>query len=250
MSKNIIFMMNVKIEGDGRYKADRSDPYHWSVKSWQNWAEKHDCEVFVMEDLLMSNEILPICWQRYHLFDILDHNEIDYDQICMVDSDTIVHPDTPNFFELTENKYCGVALKGSMDWLMRSIENYSIHAFDNFKLKWSDYINGGFQITNKKYKDFYKQIISFEESNRELLRKMENTFHVGTDQTPINFLLQQSGLDYKILPYEYNMQDLPRFEIIGEDMIFTKFGYIYHFNCGVRPNPAYYLEKTYNLLWN
>ena len=50
---------------------------------------------------------MNICWQRYYLFDILDANDIKYDQILSVDADTIVHPDCPNFFEMTEGKMWG-----------------------------------------------------------------------------------------------------------------------------------------------
>ena len=59
---------------------------------------------------------MTIPWQRYHLFKILDHNEIEFDQVLMVDSDTIV-PDTPNFFEMTERKYTGVLDLGCWEWM-------------------------------------------------------------------------------------------------------------------------------------
>ena len=50
------------------------------------------------------------------------------------------HPNTPNFFELSENKFCGVSV-GSMDWIIRSIENYSHHLFDGFTFPYYRYIN-------------------------------------------------------------------------------------------------------------
>ena len=98
--KNIVFLMNIKLNDEsGRYTSDRSLPYNFSVDSWKQWCDKNNAELFVLEELLLPKEEMAICWQRYHLFDILDANEIDYDQILMVDSDTIVHPDCPNFFE-------------------------------------------------------------------------------------------------------------------------------------------------------
>ena len=39
---------------------------------------------------------------------LLDANDIDYDQVLIVDADTIVHPDCPNFFEQTDRKFCAV----------------------------------------------------------------------------------------------------------------------------------------------
>jgi len=238
----------------GRYSAERSAPYQYSVKSWKEWCSKNDAELFVMEDLLLPMEDMGICWQRYYLFDILEANDIEYDQILMVDSDTIVHPDCPNFFDMTEYKYCGVHNEGSYDWVFRSIENYSKHIFNGRELRWWEYINGGFQIVNERHKDFFKQMIEFYNTRSEQLQWMQNTYHVGTDQTPMNFLLQMNNIDVKVLPYEFNMQDMPRKEILDNNFTMTKIGYVYHFNC--IPNQNNYevttqiMKNTYEYLYN
>ena len=65
---------------------------------------------------------MKVTWQRFYLFDILEQNEIDYDQILLVDADTIVHPDCPNFFELTNHEYSAVVNNGSFEWVKRSVE--------------------------------------------------------------------------------------------------------------------------------
>jgi hypothetical protein len=127
MKKNIIFIPAIDA-GRNRHHA-----YHYSIKSWQKWAEKNNAEVLVWDTPLYTWEEMTIPWQRYHLFDILEHNEIEYDQILMVDSDTIVHPDTPNFFEFTERKYVGVLDLGCWEWTGRSIRHYK-DVFDGYKL--------------------------------------------------------------------------------------------------------------------
>jgi len=130
--KNIVFMLDIDIQGEGRYSSTRRLPYKYSIESWKAWCNKNNCELFVLNDLLLSNKEMGICWQRYYLFDILDANEIEYDQILMVDADTIVHPDCPNFFDMSENKFCGVHNNGSYDWVIRSIENYSKYFFNGY----------------------------------------------------------------------------------------------------------------------
>ena len=87
--KNIVFVPNIDL-GD-----DRNSSYSYSIKSWKYFCDKYDCELLVWEDLLFPIEQMKITWQRYYLFDILDANKIEYDQILMVDADTIVHPDSP-----------------------------------------------------------------------------------------------------------------------------------------------------------
>ena len=74
----------------------------------KNGAEQYD-DVKVIEwtEPIMDIEQFPIIYQREWVLDILEHNGVDYDQVVVVDSDTIIHPDTPNFFELTDRKYTG-----------------------------------------------------------------------------------------------------------------------------------------------
>ena len=99
-------------------------PYKYSIESWKRWAEKNNAEVIVMEDLLCPTTDMGIAWQRHYVMDMLEKEDIEYDQILAVDADTIVHPDCPNFFEMTEHKYAGVHQEGSMDWCGRSIEHF------------------------------------------------------------------------------------------------------------------------------
>ena len=65
----------------------------------------------------------------------------------------------------------------------------------------------------------------------------------------LNFFVQQENVDYKQLGYEWNMQDLNRSELIGEDLLFTKYGYVCHFNAGIKPTPGFWMEKTFNKLY-
>jgi len=226
---NVIFMLNVDLKGEGRYSSDRIEPYTFSIQSWKNWSKLNNCEMFILEDTVQDNNDMAICWQRYYVHDILESNGIDYDQILMVDADTIVHPDCPNFFEMTDGKYCGVFNNGSYDWLLRSIENYSKYAFSNQMIDWTRYINGGFQIFNKNHKDFHNEILNIYSNNSDIFKQLQNTFHTGTDQTPLNFFLQTMDVDVKVLPYEFNMQDMFRKEILL-DYVFTNVGWVYHFN--------------------
>ena len=257
MKKNIVFLVDIKLEGKqqevGRWAETRSNPYKFSIDSWKVWCKKNDCELFVLNDPIFPHKQMPVSWQRYYIFDLLDANEIEYNQIMYVDSDTMPHPDCPNVFKLSDNKLCFVHNDGSYDWLLRSIENYSKYFFDGYKIKWEHYFNSGMLIFNKNHKDFFKKIISFFENNIERLREAEKAWHVGTDQTPVNFLTHINDIDYKLLPYEFNMMDMNRKELLQEDLPFTKIGYIYHFNS--IPNNKddqltyYWMKKTYEALY-
>ena len=212
--KNVVFMLNIKmnnseLDGD-RWRGSRSDPYIYSVNSWQKWCDKNNAELFVIDELLLPNEEMAIPWQKFYIFDILEANEIDYDQIMYVDADTIVHPNCPNVFEMTDRKYTFVHNEGSYDWILRSMENYSKYFFDGYMFDWWHYYNAGLEIYNEKHRGFANKVIDFYNNNKENLMKVERAFHCGTVQTPVNFLIHLENIEYKLLTYEYNMADMNR----------------------------------------
>ena len=196
---------------------------------------------------------MAICWQRYYLFDILEANEIEYDQILMVDADTIVHPDCPNFFDMTDRKMCGVHNEGSYDWIIRSIENYGKYFFNGQVMDFWKYIDCGFVVVNEIHRDFFKQVTDFYNENAELLRQVEREWHAGTDQTPVNILIHDRNIDFKWLPYEFNMCDMFRKELLTDDLLFTKWGWIYQYNSipnNTEDKLTYlWMKKTYEHLY-
>ena len=250
--KNVIFIPNIDL-GDGRNKC-----YQYSVDSWSHFAKKHDCELLVWEDLLCPVEQMKITWQRYYMFDILDSNNIDYDQILMVDADTIVHPNCPNFFELTNNQYSVVKNNGSFEWTRRSMDGFSKLLFDgNVPFDVWDYFNCGFQIVNKSHRKFYEFVKKYYETNRLQVQSAIEQVRAGTDQTLLNFLVRQQGIQLNYLPIEYNLQDLYSKQLLyihdncwwPDELIFENCGWVFHFNA-IPQNPKgrdanYWLERTY-----
>jgi len=251
MSKNIIFLINIvhnkKFEGGGNSQLGLFD---YSIKSWKEYASKYNCEIFVLDELLYDIEYMKPNWYKMYILDILESNQIEYDQVMYVDYDTIVTPNAPNIFELTDHKFTAVRNYGDMDWVLRSIENYSKFVFNNFTFPYYNYFNSGVMIFNKKHVEFFKTIQKFYHENYEKLNWMQNTFCVGNDQPIFNFFVNRDiSDDYTILPYEWNMQDMMRFEVLNEQMLHTKYGYISHFNAGTPPSSQYWIEKTYKHLY-
>lgn len=253
MKKNIVFIPAIDA-GRGRHHA-----YNYSIQSWQKWSEKNNAQVVVWDTPLYSWDEMTIPWQRYHLFKILDHNEIEFDQILMVDSDTIVHPDTPDFFELTERKYVGVLDLGCWEWTGRSLRHYK-DLFSNYKLDRGLYFNGGFQIVNEAHREFFDEVLNFYEANKDVLKDKQKS-GLGTDQTPINYLIQTKGIGLKLLPSTYNLHHMSSKNLLnfgqswwGDSMqnLYEQ-AWIYHFNAipgnSLKRDSAYFLERAYKELW-
>lgn len=248
--KNIIFMQNVDL-GNGR-----SQNYHYSINSWKKYADKYNCDLFVLTDSLTDISSMKLTWQRYYVFDILEYNNIEYDQILMVDCDTIVHPDAPNVFDLTDNKYCVVDNNGSFEWVLRSIKTYRDGLFNDKWVNPWEYFNCGFQIFNKSHKEFFKYILDFYLENTEKIIKLQSN-HLGTDQTVLNYLVKDYDIDIKHLPISWNLQDLNSKQLlhlhpqswIPDELIYKDCGWVFHFNA-IPQNPMnrdqkYWIERTY-----
>ena len=198
---NVIFMIDIKNPD----KPGRTDAYKYSISSWDKWGKKNDSQVVTLTEPFVDPKVMRPNWYKYHVFDLLENSGIEYDQICYVDSDTIVHPDCPNFFEMSEDKYCAVHNYGSYDWVFRSIENHSKYVFD-------------------------ASLLQFYSENKEKLTWAQDTFSVGIDQPICNFLLDMYKIDMKLLPYEFNGQDIAMHEGLTEDCLFWEFVWVAHFN--------------------
>ena len=263
---NIVFIPNIHC-GD-----KRNTPYHYSVKSYQKWAEQYD-DVKVIEwtEPILDVEQFPIIYQREWVLDILEHNGVDYDQVAVMDSDTIIHPDTPNFFELTDRKYTAVVNNGCYDWVVRSINGWGEHLFpDEEKPKVWEYHNAGFIVMNKDHKDFQDKVKDFYLENIDKINDIRNnkTYQglslPSTGQTIMNFLLLKHNVEKKLLPEAYNFGDLARKNMLympgqncwwPDELTFLQAGYIYHFAAipgkddGVYRHVSYWMQRTYEELY-
>lgn len=251
--KNIIFIPAIDA-GRGRHHS-----YEYSIKSWKYWADKNNCEVLVWDKALYDWDEMTIPWQRYHLFKILEHNDIDYDQVLMVDSDTIINPDTPNFFEMTEHKYSAVLDNGCWEWTGRSLRHYR-DLFDSYRVERGLYFNGGFQIVNEEHKEFFDEVLDFYFTNQDILREKQKS-GLSTDQTPINYLVQMKGIDLKLLPQTYNLHHMASKNLLnfgqswwGDSLqnLYEQ-AWVYHFNAiptnKLDRNSAYFMERAYKELY-
>jgi len=252
--KNVIFIPNVAT-GDGR-----STPYHYSVKSWKHWAEKHNVLVLEWDEPIMDTSKFPIIMQREWVFDILEHNDIDYDQILIVDADTIVHPDCPNFFKETNHNYAAVVNNGCYEWVTRSVRGWGNAMFPNEPLvKPYDYFNTGFVVVNKKHKPFFDEIKDLYLNRGEEIKHYRDTIKASTGQTMVNFMLKKNNIEVTKLSEGYNLQDLFRKNLLhipghswfSDDLHFLDAGWVYHFNA-IPQNPrdvSYWMERTYKHLY-
>jgi hypothetical protein len=251
--KNIVFIPNIST-GD-----NRNQSYGYSVKSWKIWGEKNNVKVIEWTEPITDPNLMKITLQRYWVHDILSHNNIKYDQVLIVDADTIIHPNCPNFFNETDDKFCAVMNDSCYEWVQRSIRKYGDYIFPDIeKIKTWEYFNSGFIIVNKKHEDFFDKVLNFYHDNFEKFAYSQS-FLVGHDQTPLNFFVKKYNIETKLLPNCYNFQDMFKKNLLhipghswwADELIFLDSGWVYHFNSIPKNNRhvSYWMERTYKKLY-
>jgi hypothetical protein len=267
--KNIIFIPYIKRKeklGESGIEKPRWDSgYEYGISSWKKWAKKNNCEVLIMDEPMVPESEMLITWQRWNALEILEANKIEYDQVLIVDADSIVHPDCPNFFELTDGKFTSQLTDGCYEFVNRGINRYSERFFDKeFCLPSYEFFQTGFVIVNKKHRDFFKRVFEFYSENVESIIDSYDTIATGSDIVLMNCLRKEFGVELNILPRQFSLMDLTRKDLLYlsqadwwmEDSLRFLYnsGLVYQFTSIPKDNPLkrdrkYWMKRIYEELY-
>tara|TARA_Y100000114_G_C11741554_1_gene319208 strand:+ start:299 stop:1051 length:753 start_codon:yes stop_codon:yes gene_type:complete len=221
--KNIIFMTCL----DGA--PDVLDYKEWCYKSWKTWCDKNNAEMIILDEELRDKTIMKPTWQRWHVFEILKNSGIEYNQVALVDIDTMIHPNAPNFFDETNGEYAGVNDDLMVEWVHNSISGYQ-DMFPDVKFDWTTYMNNGFIVMSPKHKKLCKTITDFYYKNEDELRtRQHETLKKGSDQTPVNYLVRQEKYPITHLSKKWNFTHMHVRGVL-QNALFLDCAWIYHFN--------------------
>ena len=228
--KNVVFM-TAMVDAP-----DRLDYAEWCYKSWQYWCDKNNVELFILEDELRPKGDgtykvpgMKPTWQRWHAMEVLDANAIEYDNVALVDIDTMVHWDCPDFFEAANGEFGAIQDRFFIEWTHNSINGYQ-DFWPDVKFDWTSYFNCGFIVLNKKHKDWCKSVTDFYYQNEDEIRlRQHKTVKKGSDQTPINYMIRASEHDINFLDERFNLQQLHLRGVLQSDLLWNV-GWVWHFN--------------------
>ena len=159
MSKNVVFITaipNAKT-ADGLDKMEYKD---YCLNTWKYWCDKNDVDLVLLDEEIEDANEMSATWQRYYVFDVLENSGIEYNQVALVDIDTMIHPNAPNFFDETNGEYAGVNDDLMVEWVHNSITGYQ-DMFPDVKFDWTTYMNNGFIVMSPKHKELCKKITDF-----------------------------------------------------------------------------------------
>ncbi len=237
--KNVVWWPAViNPEHDDKYGG--YDYFKYSRNSWEAWCNRNDV-LFVPFEEPIEKDLhgFRVNWQKsIFVFDELERRGIDYDQIALMDSSSMIRWDTPNFFKLTQPKFVLGVYMHNLKCFYDSVMGYK--DFFDYELDISKYINSGLIIFNESHREFINSFKELYYDNRETLMEMQDrTVMKGTEQTPLNYWLQMKNIDVKTdLPVSYKLTHLHRKNILRSNWqlkedptpFFIKYGYIWVFN--------------------
>ena len=212
MKKNVIVITSMYPNGE------KAPGQEYCLNTWRWWAKKHNVELFIFDEPIADIQFMNPIWQKWWFMEILDNDGFEYNQIATIDIDTMVRWDTPNFFEMTDNKFTCMIDNDNVNWLHQSINIYQ-KFFPKVKFDWTTYFNSGFLIYNETHKDLVEAIKKFWVENDQELYQIQKTKRKGNDQTPVNYMVRHMGHEINYLPKLYNMTHLNRKEIL-QDLMF------------------------------
>ncbi len=174
--------------------------------TWQWWCKRHSIEFRVLEEPAQSCADDPPTVQRWaHAARLLTEGGPGT-EIAFVDADTMIRWDTPNLFEACDTKIgLGVVMDNTLPyWNHRSIVAHRF-LFPDVELPWWQYFNAGLVVLGTQHIDFLRAFLAFYGENRAELQKLHASRDVGTDQTPLNYLVRKLGVELQILPAPFNL---------------------------------------------
>lgn len=235
--KNIVFITNLNTD------YDTIDYQQYCLNTWKYWCDKNNVELFILDTPITDPSLMKATWQRWYVLEILKSNDIEYDQVALVDIDTMIKWDAPNFFNETNHEFSACIDNDNVGWVIDSITGYKKY-WPNVNVDWTEYFNCGFVVLNKQHDHICKSIIDFWNSNSNELIELQTTLRKGTDQTPVNYIAKENT-NINLLNKKWNLTHLHRKEILM-NLKFIDAGYIWHFNGFEKKYRIQIMHDTWN----
>ncbi len=238
--KNVIFMPKIIPTDEKLSKFGGWEWMEYSEKAWRYWCKKNGCELIIYDSPSIEDTFkFRVTVQRwFDLFDFLDKNNIEYDQVAMIDACIFPKWDCPDFFKLTNNQFTAGLENDNLGWVYKGVNGYK-DIFNGFELDINKYFCSGFVILNKSHKELLRKFKNkYLENAEEFIDLQMNKVNCGTCQTPLNYVVQMNNTEVNYLPNPYRVSHLPRKDLLtsnhqlNEDptLFFIKYSYIWQFS--------------------
>ena len=121
-----------------------SDYAQYAIKSWSSWCKKNDID-FLLIDEHNPRYKFPV-WNKDTIFEKVGDT---YDKIGYVDSDSMIHWNAPNMFDLYDDEWCWSKDYSNLRWTYNS-SNYYQKFYPNIKLDLYNYYSSAIKFFTKE----------------------------------------------------------------------------------------------------
>jgi hypothetical protein len=173
--------------------------------TWRWWCKQRGIEFVILDRPLGGEafELMPPTIQRWLApADLLREYGRDT-RIALIDADTMIRWDAPNFLDLEESHLAAGHGK-NISWIGRTISAYQ-KFFPNVHLSPSNYFNSGVVILGEEQVQTLKSFTEFARIHWPELRAIQKSGNFGSDQTPLNFIVCREREPIYFLPSIFNM---------------------------------------------
>jgi len=163
----------------------------YSRATWEWWCDRHGADFVMIEappkDAAYAQ--MPPTYQRGAVLDRLIEQRGEDAQALLVDADTMIRWDTPDIFEQARG-FSAVVDSGPPRWILRSAQAFQ-HVFPGTTLPWWEYFNSGIVVLGAAQRPFVRAFLDYSAKNWPQLDAVIRTGNVGTEQTPLNFMVRR-----------------------------------------------------------
>jgi hypothetical protein len=242
MNKHLVYIVSIS---DPTAKVDHSLYSKYCIESWKYWCKKHSIDLHVV------TESDPRCGKPIWNKELVYEYAQGYEKIALVDADTMIKWNAPNFFDLFEEDFCMVHDDSNWSWVYKSMQNYS--KFFNTSMTMDDYGNAGVLFFHKKYLDICEKVFKLYSDNKQELDDWNKGG--GREQTIFNYMLKENNVSPKWLSSKWNLISMHKRELfkhnfqLGDNIPhFIKHGYIWHFTGFGIEDRANIVKQTWDLI--
>ncbi len=198
----------VAIKGNltrGAQKRSNLEYLPYARATWEWWCAQRGIE-FIVVDQTEGVELLPGApptVQRWFAPREIIEARGPETQVAVVDADTMIRWDAPDFFDLAGEAL--TAVHGmSMGWAGRSIAAFQ-HLFPGVALAPEDHFNAGFVVLGARQLEVLSAFGRFYAQHRAELEAIFRSADVGTDQMPLNLVVRREREPVHFLGREFNL---------------------------------------------
>ena len=234
-SKEKVIVVITAIEKDGYDLKEYSSP---CIQSWKNWCKIHNIPLITM----VGDEFIHPKFAFLSIFE-----KFNADKIVHVDVDTIIHPQTPNLFDLYEDKLTVVKDCGLHDGVIsprmsKGVDKFE-KVFSEFNLNKDNFFNSGVMMFHRNHKKLLKECKDWVTDNFKSISEWSQQDGPGLDQIPFNWFVQKNKIDLQFLDLRFNRTNLLRKKLNVDD------NYIIHFRGIKDKNKINEIKHIYSKLW-